>query len=650
MHDNYISLDTEYDARTRTPFIMTTCDTQLKTRLYDLKNKIDYKHAKKIAESRSIIRVFHNAPSDICSLATIGIHVPIEPDLLEDTMVIAGLVQSAYSPRGLKPLARIYLKDPCEEEKLLSKVVSKYKRLAKKESKHFSWDQIPKEIIEPYAIKDAVITLELYYFWRERLEQFQQLYDIEKRLIRINVDMMTHGIRVNRKFVKKMFVKNDEQLMTHTKEMRQILRNNKINFFVKKAYKIRGKDRKKALSLIDKRIETYADKRGLRIVQSHNEGENECVFKLREPFFPTKLGHLQRAIKRLGINITSITKTGKLSMDRDTLIKYKDHRFIELKLNHAYLSKQNSTYYGPLLEWYTSPTQNRAKFSVYQSGAKTGRYSVELAQTFPRLNEELEEGVRNRVREAFVPEEDYFFCCMDYSQIELRLFASFSNSSVLINAFFKNRDPYVEMAKKIFTEEEIAKNPKELRRVAKTITLGIIYGMGAPHMMETLMGETKGAFVITRSKAGDILQKFHKTIPVRDYANELTRNLYKTGSLELKYDSELMRFSRVYHVDRDDSYKSPNIFCQGTAAYVLKHAVLRLYDYLDKHNLHDHIRLLLLVHDEMFLEVHNSLKDMKVLKKIKNLIEDHKTFRVPITSSAKVSDISWGKVKEISLV
>lgn len=644
---NYLALDTEYNTQDRKAFIMTTCDEQLRTNLYDLKNRIDYKYAKKVAESRSIIRVFHNTPADICSLSLIDINVPIDPSLIEDTMIIASLLQSAYSPRGLKPLARVYLKDPCDEEKLLKKVIAKYTREAKKAGTQFTWSMIPRKILEPYAIKDAEITLKLFYLWKDAIKEFQDLYDIEKRLVRINVDMMNHGMRINRKFVKKQIIKNDEHLSMIDTEMRQILRNNKVKFFVEKSYKIRGKSKQVADAQINKRIKAFTTKHELKLISS-NDIDDRRVFKLKETFSPTSSLHLQKAIKKLNIPIREMTKTGKLATDIDTLLQYKHHRFIELKLEHSGLSKQQSTYYGPLYNWYTSKSNDRAHFSFWQSGAKTGRYSAELIQTIPRADQG-EDKKLNRIREAFIPEDDWFLTCIDYAQIELRIFGSYAAAQVLIDAFLAGKDPYVEMAKRIFTEEELAKNPKELRRIAKTVMLGVIYGMGTDKLMIALVSESKGVFTITRAKASDILQKFHQTVPVRDYTNELVRELYRTGCITLSFNSKLMKFIRTYHIDKDDAYKGPNALCQGSAAYVLKMGMLRLYDYLDANKLHDSIRLLAVVHDEFILEMRRKYRDSNILKTIKKVIEDHVTFIVPITAAIKVSDKSWGLVKEVKV-
>jgi len=643
-----IAIDTEYDTRTRIPFIATTCDQQLRTYLYDLKNKSDFKKFKQIAESNNTIKIFHNTPADICACSTIGIKIPHHDiDLIEDTIIMAGLLQSAYSPRGLKPLARVYLKDPCEEEKLLKKVVATYKRKAKKENMIFGWDQIPKKILEPYAIKDAVLTIKLFYLWHDAIKEFQDLYDIEKRLIRINVDMMNNGMRINRKFVKKQIIKNDEHLNIIDVEMRQILRDNKVKFFVEKSYKIRGKSPEKASARMTKQITAFCDKHSLKLISSVDQN-NKRVYKLKEKFSPTSSLHMQKAIKKLNIPIREITKTGKLATDADTLLQYKDHRFIELKLEHSGLSKQQSTYYGPLYNWYTSKSNDRAHFSVWQSGAKTGRYSVELAQTIPRTDQGADKA-SNRIREAFIPAENHFIACYDYAQIELRIFASYSKSKTLIDAFLNNKDPYIAMAQKIFTKDELAKNPKELRRIAKTIALGIIYGMGTDKLMIALVSESGGTFSITRGKAADILQKFHQVVPVREYVNELTRELYRTGSIRLTFNSELMKFSRIYNIDKDDAYKGPNALCQGSAAYCLKMAMLRLYEYLDKYDLHKYIKLLMVVHDEFLIEIHNTLNDSKILKQIKTTLEDVITFTVPITAAIKVSDKSWGLVKEIKI-
>lgn len=649
---HYLAIDTEYNDQTHVPFIITTCDERLKTNLYELNNKIDYKYTKRISEDRSTIKVFHNTSADIYACSLININISTHIDHFEDTMLIASLLQNAYSPKGLKPLARTYLNDPCEEEKLLKKVLAKYRRKAKKEGKIFTWDMIPKEIIAPYATKDPEITLKLFYLWKEPIKQFQRLYNMEKRLVKIDVERMKNGMRIDRKFVLEQFNENTERLISYKCKMRNILKENRINFYVDKVYKLRGPN---SLLLAEKRIQVFAQKHKLTLSKHALDRalsdikNNQITYKLKEKFSPTSSIHLQKIVKKLKIPITDFTDTGLFSLNRDTLLKHKSWKFIRLKIKHAILSKQNTTYYGPLYTWYTSDKDDHAHFSFWQSEAKTGRQSAELIQTIPRPGEDEAEKLQleNRIREAFIPDEDYFIISIDFSQIELRLFAHFSNAKVLLDAFLNNEDPYVTMAYKIFLRSEMEKNFKELRRITKTIVLGTMYGMGVDKMILTLMSQSKGTFEINKVKASDIMTKFHKIIPVRSYTNMLIKDLYKKGSLEMRFDSELMQFVRTYNVAQGDGYKAPNLQCQGSAAYVLKYGSLRLWKCIKERKLD--IKLLALVHDEYLMQAHKSLNNFKTFRLLKKTAEDHSTFKVPILAAIKTSDQSWGKVKEITI-
>lgn len=366
----YISVDTEYSNK-YIPFIATTTDEQMKSRLYILSNKKDYRDLKAICENSSISKVFHAATNDIYALQNIGINT-VPP--YDDTCIAARLVNENFQAAGLKPLVKEILNEPCEEEKLLSKVKSKYKKIAKQEGKIFSYDQIPKEVLYPYAIKDTEYTMKLWYYFMKPLKKYRKIYRIEKELIPIIVEMVANGFRVDRKFVKQQI----KQLKSNRKiilvKLDNILKDNKIKF------------KKELIRKREPSIYSYCEKHKLNLKKIKFDSKNNQYIGII--YEKANLGspiHLIHIIQCLDIPIKETTEKLKLATDIETLRNYIQYPFIKLLIESRFIEKQLSTYYEPLIKEYTTKEDPIAHFMFYQSGAKTGRFTANLIQTMPKM-------------------------------------------------------------------------------------------------------------------------------------------------------------------------------------------------------------------------------------------------------------------------
>lgn len=640
-----VSVDTEYAHYI--PFIGTSTDEQLESTLYVIKKKSDFRKLKNLCESTSTLKVFHAAVNDIYALSNVGIKV--KPPYA-CTMIAATLLNENYESKKLKVLAKEQLGEDCEEETALKKVKSKLRAEAKKAGKYFTYDMIPPKILYPYALKDTVYPMKLWYLYKKPLKKYQKLFDFEMELIALTVKMVQRGLRVDRKFVKKMIVLYKEEIQILYNRMLRLTKKAGLEFTVTKVYKSNNRERVKDL------VTKFAAKHDLVILgYSWKDGANKIL--LKEKFNPNS-DHLQQVITGLEIPITEKTKEEKYVTDKIVLDAYKEHSFIKYLLEYRFFTKQLNTYYEPLYNRYTSATNDRAHFMLYQTGAKTGRYSAELIQTMPKRFEEKEVRFQRLVRKAFIPDKDYVYVCIDYDQIEMRVFAHLANSRRMIKNINNNLDPHLGAAYDIYGKHivEYSKNVKDLcRRSIKWVNFGIIYGMGVAKLTETINRTSADIREAIEKESGEqadlvikhpsvILQEYHEKYPVKKYIAELTSELYRNGYITITVDSKLMSFTRDYRVPQELAYKAVNTAVQGLSAYIMKYGMKRAEQCIIRNRFD--ARLLLTIHDELMFEVHKSENLGLVIRRLTRAMEDRVTFKVPILAGAKTSDVSWADVKD----
>jgi len=602
-----IGLDVEYDYRD--PFLGTTAeeiDGELISKVYRLKVLSQKNEFKKLCEDKNIRKVWHNASGDFFILRCAGINVT-RP--YECTLIASNLVDENYAPRNLKKLAQAHLQEDTSAANRLKGTIKKYKEKAKKGGYQFMWSQLPDEMIIPYAKKDPEMALKLWYYWQTPLEKSRQLYEFEKSLIPVIVNMIYKGLRIDRYRCTRISREYGRKLERLYDDMSKYLVDNKINL-----------------------------------------GKN---------FNPRSVPQIQQIILQLDPENTNI----KPSTDKKALaILAVDSKFFSMLSKSRFFNKHKTTYYDPLHDYYTSNESDIGNFLVYQTGAKTGRFSVELAQTFPKPEESKLAGELHEVRKCIIPRRGKAFLCMDYEQQEMRLFAHYSNCEHMIETINKNvnvkgYDIYVDIADMLFGDLfQREKLRKALRFITKTDALQLLYGSGEPKLLSStvaMMYEKFDRSVIEeigvdKQWAYDVIKKYKALYPVDQFNRGYMSELYKTGVIELKFDSELMKFKREYRIPRDFAYKSGNAVVQGTAAYVIKHAMKRVDERIKSEGWGGRVDMILQVHDELIFEIDNNLSFIKqVYQTLKQEMEDRVTFKVPITVSGKWSSISLGDVKEL---
>ena len=642
-----LGIDTEYSWKNgrNIPFVMTTTDAKtLQGKFYDLRKPDEYKKAKKIAES-NIHKVFHNASADITVLSNIGINIDTsDMTKFDDTMAQANIINENFKSIALKRLAGTYLDDPCLEEKELKKAISEVKKELTWPGKwpkgdDLPYDMIPIYVLQSYAGKDPWYTVKLDKLFSKDINRYRDVYQLELDIIPVIVEMQQNGMRIDRGFVKHMFDMYSSEMVECEKQLKRYLRKREITFNKTQIYKRYPKQTAKWDKITERKDGTFFAEKII-------------------PFNPGSKKHVEFALKKLDIDTGKVTseKTRQMAVDKDSLKPFAEHEFVKTYLRWMFLSKQVGTYYGPLYYWYTSDTNDRAHFSLYQTGAKSGRFSAELIQTIPRKDEDKEEKDIRVIRNAFIPEKGYYFAAIDYDQIEMRLFAHFSDCKILIRDLKAGMDPHDSTTLALFPEAKIIyekiksgkyKNDelkklktkfKGFRRKAKNLQFGIIYGMGQDKLARSLDVSTMEAI--------EILRAYYKKYPVKEYIARTVSELYRTGSVKVTINKPLLTIHREYRVPHELSYKAVNIIIQGTAAYVMKAGMLRAWKWIKSTKKYPGIRLLLTVHDELIFEVPNKYAKEKVVPILTELMADKTTFKVPIIASPKVSDKSWGDAHE----
>ncbi len=297
-------------------------------------------------------------------------------------------------------------------------------------------------------------------------------------------------------------------------------------------------------------------------------------------------------------------------------------------LEQRHLTKLKTTYLDTLPE-LISTFDGRIHASFNQTITTTGR----LSSSNPNMqNIPVKSELGNEIRNAFRPQNDKdFIVSADYSQIELRLLAHISGDDNLIEAFCNDEDIHTSTAAKVFgvSSEEVT---KDMRRKAKAVNFGIVYGQSKYGLASALK--------ISTLEAQDFIMKYFKTYPkVSEYMDNTIKFAYEHGYVETLWGrkryllTDLM--SSNSKIQESAQRAAINAPIQGTAADVMKLAMVKLKENLDKNNLKS--KIILQVHDEVVLETVDTELDT-IKKMVVESMELNQPFLVPL----KV-DVAAGK-------
>ncbi|WRD83957.1 DNA polymerase I [Helicobacter pylori] len=317
------------------------------------------------------------------------------------------------------------------------------------------------------------------------------------------------------------------------------------------------------------------------------------------------------------------------STDEKSLLKILDkHPSIALILEYRELNKLFNTYTTPLLR--LKDKDDKIHTTFIQTGTATGR----LSSHSPNLqNIPVRSPKGLLIRKGFIASsKEYCLLGVDYSQIELRLLAHFSQDKDLMDAFLKGRDIHLETSKALFGENLA----KEKRSIAKSINFGLVYGMGSKKLSETLN--------IPLNEAKSYIEAYFKRFPsIKDYLNRMKEEILKTS----KAFTLLGRY-RVFDFTGVNDYvkgnylrEGVNAIFQGSASDLLKLGMLKVSERF-KNNLS--VRLLLQVHDELIFEIEEK-NAPELQQEIQRILNDEVyPLRVPLETSAFMAK-RWNELK-----
>lgn len=328
------------------------------------------------------------------------------------------------------------------------------------------------------------------------------------------------------------------------------------------------------------------------------------------------------------------TKTG-ISTAAPELEKLKgSHEIIDLIGDYRELSKLKSTYLEALPKLVNQKT-GRIHTSFNQTITATGR----LSSTNPNLqNIPIRTELGREIRRAFIPERGYRLISADYSQVELRVIACLAKDEEMMKVFRQGLDIHAATAAKIF-DVKLEDVTKDMRRKAKEVNFGVLYGMGS-----TGLAQRTG---ISRAQAKDFIQKYFDSYKkVKEYTLEMVEQARKNQMVETMFGRK--RYlpdinSGVQMIRAGAERMAVNMPIQGTAADLMKIAMIAVYQELKRKS--PKTKMLLQVHDELVFEVPKDEID-KVAKIIDNKMEKIHQLCVPIKVDTEVGN-NWDQMEKI---
>ncbi|HEV7956528.1 MAG TPA: DNA polymerase I, partial [Marisediminicola sp.] len=377
---------------------------------------------------------------------------------------------------------------------------------------------------------------------------------------------------------------------------------------------------------------------GMLVAQSHELGKQMLAIEQKayeaagQPFNLGSPKQIREILfERHKLPVKKKTPTGEPSTDEDVLAELaQDHPLPKRILEYRALAKLKSTYTDKLPKSVDSHT-GRVHTSYAQSTAVTGR----LASTEPNLqNIPIRTPEGRRIREAFIAPPGWKIVSADYSQIELRIMAHLSGDAGLRQAFVQGEDVHRATAAEVFGLP-LDKVSADERRTAKVINFGLIYGMSSFGL-----GQNLG---IERATAQAYIESYFARYPgVKRYMDETRERARSQGYVETVFGRRLWlpEMKSGSPQRRQAAERAAiNAPMQGTAADLIKLAMIAVQDFLDRETLET--RLVMQVHDELVLEVPEAELEL-VKERVRHLMESVAKLDVPLIVDVGIGD-NWDK-------
>ena len=430
----------------------------------------------------------------------------------------------------------------------LSHLTTTFEQVAGKGVKQRTFNQIELETAAHYAAEDAHVTYRLYEVLNTKLQKHPELinilHNIEMPVARVLTMMEENGIELNLDFLDQLSVEFSNTIQ---------------------------------------------------------DLENQITEIAGQPFnvsSPKQVGEI--LFDKLGLKGGKKTSTGQYSTSESVLEKI-EHPITNLILEYRGLSKLKSTYTDGLLKQANNET-HRVHTSYHQALTATGR----LSSTDPNLqNIPVREDIGRQIRKAFIAPKGRVLLAADYSQIELRLMAHFSQDDALVDAFNHGQDVHRRTAAEVLgiALDDVTSNQ---RRQAKAVNFGLLYGMSEFGLTRQLG--------FSREESRSYIGKYFQRYPgVLDYMERTRQVAREQGFVETilgrrLYTPDIMASNKM--VKQGAERAAINAPLQGSAADIIKMAMIAVEKILPK----DQAKMLLQVHDELVFEVDEAIADDLAVK------------------------------------
>ena len=445
----------------------------------------------------------------------------------------------------------------------LSHLTTTFEQVAGKGAKQKTFNQIEIETAAHYAAEDAHVTYRLYEVLDRKLKELPELssilHNIEVPVASVLTRMEENGIALD------------------------------LNFL---------------------------DQLGVRFSETIQDLENQIIEIAGESFnvsSPKQVGEI--LFEKMGLKGGKKTATGQYSTSEAILEKI-DHPITALIIEYRGLTKLKSTYTDGLLK-QANPETQRVHTSYHQALTATGR----LSSTDPNLqNIPVRENIGRQIRQAFIAPQGRILLAADYSQIELRLMAHFSQDEALIHAFNHGQDIHSRTASEVLgvALEDVT---SDQRRQAKAVNFGLLYGMSEFGLIRQLG--------FSREESQNyIKQYFHRYPGIYEYMQRTRQIALEQGFVETITGRRLytpdIKASNMM-IRKGAERAAINAPLQGSAAEIIKMAMIEVDKILPKAQ----AKLLLQVHDELVFEVDEAIAD-EISAKIQDVMQKVVTLSVPL--------------------
>ena len=444
----------------------------------------------------------------------------------------------------------------------LSHLTTTFEQIAGKGAKQKTFNQIELEVAAHYAAEDAHVTYRLYEVLKAKLlshpELVNILHNIEMPVARVLTGMEEDGIKLDHQFLDQLSVEFSETIQT---------------------------------------LEAQA---------AELAGE---AFNVASP---KQVGEV--LFEKLGLKGGKKTATGQYSTSESILEKI-EHPLAEVILEHRGLAKLKNTYTDRLVE-QSHDTTHRVHTSYHQALTATGR----LSSTDPNLqNIPIRTPIGRQIRKAFIAPEGRVLLAADYSQIELRLMAHFSQDDALVHAFQQGQDVHRRTASEVLgiAIEDVT---NDQRRQAKAVNFGLLYGMSEFGLTRQLG--------FTREESRNYIARYFQRYPgVLDYMERTRQIAREQGFVETilgrrLYTPDILATNKM--IKQAAERAAINAPLQGSAADIIKLAMIAVDKILPK----DQAKLLLQVHDELVFEADIAIAD-ELSKQIAEVMQSVLEISVP---------------------